>query len=272
MYFELVIEIAGITTRIAFDGLNSEQIKRLKYNYSAFFSLDRTPVMNINAHVDVGDVFLPNDGGVLQIRSWRDLNTTHFISHREHGWFDLRNQRGELIIPPGGSPENFLRVMYSWLALEHGALLVHASGVIRRGRGYAFFGPSGSGKTTITRLSKGDTILSDDMIIIKCSESNHAEARLIGTPFHGNEFEAPIINRSSELQGLYCLVKDHLNSVSSVRKQEAIARLASCVPFIMSQSESAHQVLELCQRIVESRPVQELHFRKDPDFWSVIDG
>ncbi len=56
---------------------------------------------------------------------------------------------------PGGNPENYLRVIYAWRCLEQGALLVHASGVIRRGRGFVFFGPSGSGKTTSARLSPG---------------------------------------------------------------------------------------------------------------------
>jgi hypothetical protein len=62
--------------------------------------------------------------------------------------------------------ENFLRVVFAHVALEKGALLLHGAGVVRGGSAYVFFGPSGSGKTTVTSLSKGDRILSDDLVMI----------------------------------------------------------------------------------------------------------
>src|SRR5207247_1225576 len=62
--------------------------------------------------------------------------------------------------------ENFLRILTASHILESGGFLLHASGVVRAGRAYVFFGPSGSGKTTVTHLSPGDQVLSDDLTLV----------------------------------------------------------------------------------------------------------
>ena len=146
--------------------------------------------------VEEGGPFIPIEPGPWKIETAMDEEgNVHFKSFFEDGWFNLQSSRGELVMRPQGNPENFLRVWYAWRLAEVGAILVHASGLIKNGLGYCFFGASGSGKTTITRLSGGTLILSDDLVVVKCGEtSKDAPVILFGVPFRGELVEGPRIN------------------------------------------------------------------------------
>jgi hypothetical protein len=179
--------------------------------------------------------------------------------------------RGELTLRPQGDPENFLRVWYAWRCLDEGALLLHASGAVRGGRGYVFFGPSGSGKTTTARLSleAGCTVLSDDLVILKKQVGVwHA----CGVPFRGELPEAPRTNLAAPARGIFILVKHPEHGTTPAPFPEALARLAACVPFVMSRPLGAQAVTAICADLAGSVPVRYLRFRRDPGFWRVIDG
>lgn len=82
-------------------------------------------------------------------------------SYEFAGSADAQTGRAELALVVAGGPafergaENFLRVLTALQVLDHGGLLVHGAGIVRRGRAHVFFGPSGSGKTTVLRLVLG---------------------------------------------------------------------------------------------------------------------
>lgn len=269
---ELVIEVAGIRIKLSIQESHAYNNTQLSRDYAAFVVRPNGREPIISVRIEQGEQFLSYKPGPIRIDTWREAHLMRFISYRECGWYDFSSQQGELLMRPGGYPENFLRALYAWLGVEHGSLLLHSSGVVHKGRGYVFFGASGSGKTTITRLSVGDFILSDDLVMLRRQPGTPSSVAVYGTPFRGDFAEAPRLNTSAKLCGLYALVKDQVHELRPINREQAAAMLAACVPFVMSRPDSAGRVLELCQRIVDAQPVQALHFRRDPGFWSVIDG
>lgn len=267
---ELAICIAGMPMTLGLGDLNRDDRLKIAERYSAFATSEDRPNPGVTLEIEPGPPFIPfHAGSTWQIRTSERGGRIEFESHREQGWMDRMTGEGLLVMRPEGNPENFLRVMYAWLCLESDGLLLHAAGIVREERGYVFFGPSGSGKTTITRLSLDHTVLSDDLVILR----REGEAvRVYGVPFRGDMPEAPRTNVSAELDGLLLLVKDSYHHITPVSTIEAVARLASCVPFVMTGPGNAARVMDICSSIQELMPVRALHFRPDSGFWRAIDG
>ena len=269
---EIEISIADIPTHLVLVDLPDEVQDKLNRDYSSFMVSQSEKAMSVAISYQEGEPFLPLLPGDWQVQTSLSGENVSYKSYFEQGWFNLKTGHGELLLRPLGGIENFLRVLYAWRCLDHDAILLHASGVIHKGRGFVFFGPSTSGKTTITRFSKGMTILSDDLVIIGCENEVSPVVRVFGVPFRGELPEAERTNSSAPLLGLFSLVKDFENRLVTINQAEAVAKLAACTPFVMMHSESTQKVLKLCHTITQRMPVEALHFRPDPEFWSVIDG
>ncbi len=266
---ELTISIADLPITLQFDQLDVATRTKIVEHYADFIVPSAQAHYWVKVRVEPGAEFIPFGFSMAwQIRTTRQNDRIDFESHCEKGWVDGTTRRGELVIRPrGGNIENFLRVLYAWLCIEHGSLLLHACGIIRDRRGYVFFGPSGNGKTTTARLSSQYTILSDDLIIIK----KHQDRFIVcGTPFRGDLPEAPRTNQSAELVGVFALTKDTRHYLAPLASSEAVARLVQCVPFVMSQPENAMRVTDICVDLVNRVSVQMLHFRRDAGFWELI--
>jgi hypothetical protein len=270
---ELSFSIAGMNTRLVVANTSPYRLEEVAQKYDQFATNAQEQVFVIQISVEEGMPFLSIKPGPWEIHTQKIGSIVEFESYMEKGWFDLTALRGELVLRPKGNPENFLRVLYAWRSLENSAILLHASGMIRKEKGYTFFGKSGSGKTTITRNASGAVILSDDLVVLKYEEVNGKNGvRVFGVPFRGSLIEAQRINASAPLCGLYSLVKARDNELRPMSDAEAVTRLAACVPFVMSDPENAKRVLDLCQDINRCVKVSSLHFRPDPEFWSLIDG
>ena len=266
--YTLNLSIADIPVTLRLNNLDEPMRARLLERYAPFVAAAPSKGIAIDVQVEPGPEYIPFESAeTWQIKSTVLAGRLEFESYLEKGWVDLAGH-GALTLRPKGGVENFLRVLYAWQCLDHGALLLHASGVIRRGKGYVFFGPSGSGKTTIAGLSLDHTVLSDDLVIVKkCGQT----CRVYGVPFRGDLPGAPRTNARADLRGLFMLVKADEHRLAPVSAPEAVARLAACVPFVMSQPANAGRVTELCADLVASAPVFALHFRREPGFWSVVD-
>jgi hypothetical protein len=270
--WEITIEIVGLPTRIVFDGIPLVLKKQLGEWYSAFAITSGYELTQVRVSVKPGEVFIPLKPGPWPILTSELDGQVEFASYYEKGWFNLDTSFGELLMRPEGNLENFLRVLYAWRCLTQEALLLHASGLVRDGRGYVFFGPSGSGKTTVTRLSEGALVLSDDLVILKCEDMDgEPSVRVYGAPFRGELAEAARSNASAPLAGLFSLVKDERHFTKEISPSVADARLVASVPFVTGQPSGAGRALALCAEISCRVQVKELHFRRDPGFWEVID-
>jgi hypothetical protein len=162
--------------------------------------------------------------------------------------------------------DSFLRILFTLILANKKGLVLHASAVSENGRGSVFFGPSGSGKTTIAQLSAGRTLLSDEMVIIKPHNGGY---RVYGAPFW-SEFTLGQSSVRAELDGLYSLKKDHMNSLMSLDRMQALLNLYQCVPFFDDDSQLRSRILDNCRTLVDAIPIYELHFLPDLSFWQIL--
>jgi hypothetical protein len=264
------VSIADLPVMLDLTQCDSSTRSRIAEHYNEFIVPSEPAEFSIRVRIEPGSPFIqPTAASTWQVKTIESNGRIEFESFFETGWADRTTGEGELVLRAEGEPENFLRVLYAWLSLKHDGLLLHACGVISKEKGYVFFGASGSGKTTTARFSLDRTVLSDDLVIIKKQDGIF---RLYGVPFRGDFIEAPRSNASADLRGLFTLTKDSKHFLAPVELQEAIARLASCVPFVMAQPSAARRVSEICIDLATHVQVQSLHFRRDPGFWEVIDG
>lgn len=266
----ITLSIADWRVSLLLDECDAMARAQILARYAAFIIPFDSRALTVRVRSEPGELFIPfgERGSVWQIRTMTQNGVIHFESHAEKGWLDRAAGRGELVLRPRGNIENYLRVLYAWLALDHDSLLLHACGIIRNGKGYVFFGPSGSGKTTTATLSAVHTILSDDLVIIKkIAGTYHA----CGVPFRGDLPEAPRTNAAAPLRGLFTLVKDTQHFLVPLALPDAVAQLVRCVPFVMAQAENARRVANVCLDLATRVPVREMHFCRDAGFWDVID-
>jgi hypothetical protein len=216
-----------------------------------------------------------------------------------HGWveFPYHNQVTAI--------ESFLRIAYSFLALEQGGLLLHSAGVRRDGHGYIFPGRSGTGKSTIAGLATArEEVLSDEMVLVRPTAGGY---RVHSTPFFGTAAAEPR-DCSAPLAAGFLPVKDADVYLSRPRPADALARLLAGVLFFDPDPRLSGRVPDpqLSGRVPDPRlsgrapyppmpewgpeppwrerlltiaadvtaciPFFELHFRRDPSFWVCLDA
>ena len=244
----------------------------MRERYAEFLS---DPVVAPHAEVTVviipNAVYIepePNSTWVTDVSITK--NILRFKSYFECGELNLASKKGRLEMAQNGSIENFLRVLYAWLALQNDSLLLHAAGMAKDGKGYVFFGPSGSGKSTTAGISAEITqVLSDDLVLIRHTPAGYD---LCGVPFLGELSDAPRQNLTVPLVGLYRLQQDVAHHLSPIPRVLAVAELAACAPFIMQHLNLGEQLIDVCNQLSTHIPVQQLNFKRDPGFWTLIDG
>lgn len=259
------INIAGFAVAVEID--DDEKRAAVRERYREFIAARAEPLVTVRVKVSNGARFVPLRSGPWIIELDEKGDRLDYRSHFDAGWMEIEAGKAFLEIAPEADIENFLRVLYARLCLRAGGLLLHAAGVVRDEAGFVFFGPSGSGKTTTARLSPGLAILSDDLVIVKIEDGG---VRVYGVPFRGDFAEAPRVNRRADLRGLFTLVKAAEHAVCQVESAEAIARLLSCVPFVMTDARRARRAMEIGLQITERVPVRALHFRLDSGFWGLL--
>lgn len=266
----LMLNIGGISVLISAG--NQEFMAQIKERYANFITRGRDPSLKIEVEISPSwnfkikptptvvspDARFDNSKGRWTIK-WQGLS----------GEFDLRSGKGKFSCSPGPSGLNsFLRFVYSLILPKEPGFLVHASNLIRNGKGYIFPGKSGAGKTTIAQLSPDATLLSDDISLIKIV--NGAPVAF-GTPFWG-ALAVGGENVSTTITGIYFPIKDKENYVQKLSPRQALERLLPNVVFFARDSEFSKQLFNLCYDLVSKVPAHELHFSPEPTFWRCIDA
>ena len=247
---------------------HSATCRRLRRRYSDFLEPELSPDVIIALKVEAGACFLKLEPGPWVVKTSRDERWLNFESYFERGWADLEQGRGELVMSPQASPENFLRVIFAHLALERNGLLVHAAGVVKEGSAYVFFGPSDSGKTTSVGLAPHGIILSDDMVLLRVAED---QVTVQGVPFRGSLPETSRNNIAKPTAAIFSLRKAPHHALAELSKARASAALLGCVPFVLDYPPAGPQAMALVERILHLTPVLQLSFRRDPLFWELIE-
>ncbi|MCS7220164.1 MAG: hypothetical protein RML36_03615 [Anaerolineae bacterium] len=265
--YEIRISIADICVALCVDDANMAE--RIRARYAEFLAPNAPADLAIEVAVREGVQFVPMRPGPWVINTTFQNEVLTFESYVEKGAVNLATGEGHLVMAPTGLIEYFLRALYAWCTLRAGGLLLHSAGVVKDGRAFLFFGVSGSGKTTATRLSDGHIILSDDILIVKPVNGSF---QAFGVPFRSGEMQdTPQTNIRAPLAGLYRLRKAPEHRLAPMPLARAVAELASCARPVAINPDLGRQVVDICVRLATQVPVFELYFRKDPDFWRVID-
>lgn len=264
MVAELGLKIADLRTVILTGDPDVADL--VKGRYTGFLS-EGAPYWRITIGVGPATA-VPSAAGVV-VR--RNGGSGRFLVERQDfvGSVDLRERSGQVVLaePDEISLDCFLRVAYSLALVEAGGLLVHASSLMREGKGYLFCGPSGSGKTTVARLSPDATLLTDEISIVMVSD---AHAFCYGTPFWG-ELARGGEHRSAPLVGIYFLHKAGRHAVEALRPRQSLERLLPNVLFFAREAELTARLLRISADLIEAVPCFDLSFRPDPGFWEVVE-
>lgn len=187
------------------------------------------------------------------------------------GCMDMKARRGRNTFRKGMETiavESFLRICYSFLAIEHEGLLLHSAGVLRDDNGYIFPGQSGTGKSTIASLATAkETILSDEMVVVRKSEGDYL---VYSTPFYGTN-ESTEQNIGAYLKAAFLPVKDDEVYLKETRPAQALSRLLASVLFFSQEPSLNERLMGIATDVVARVPFYEMHFRRDASFWGCID-
>ena len=177
-------------------------------------------------------------------------------------WKDGRNQSIE---DPFIYPLDQLVTMMVLARRQRGAL-IHAAGVIHHQRAIAFAGVSGAGKSTLVSVL-GDAFnsISDDRVIIRVDGEGII---LFGTPWVGEGRAARA--QSAPLAALAFLRQATVTEARPLTKQEALRQLLPTLSVPWFEEHAATDVLAVAEKLLESVPAYELHFRPDQEVQGVI--
>ena len=162
----------------------------------------------------------------------------------------------------------------NWHIKQNG-LCIHSAAIANKRQGFLFLGDSGAGKSTTASVSvaAGHNALGDDLNFIL---ANGKEDYLLAAA------PSPVISPVGYsmlrplLRGIFILVKDTKDYLLPLsQKQTALALFDSFqkqTPYTRRLSDKLfahafHTIANIARHI----PAYELHFRKTPDFWKLID-
>lgn len=263
----LVLSIGDISVLVFSE--SHEFMAQTEKRYANFISTETAPLFRIQVNI-LAEKMGPNlapDVEKPQVRFDNGTERGTFAWQGLSGEFDLvsREARMSCTLSPTGL-NSFLRFVYSLVLLKEPGFLVHASGLIKNEKGYIFPGKSGVGKTTITRLSPGATLLSDDIPLVKIGDA----PLIFGTPFWGDLAVAGE-KTSAPLAGIYFPVKDKKNYTERLKARQVFEKLLPNVVFFFKNAEFSKQLFNLCFDLATKVPGYELHFLPDFSFWGCID-
>jgi hypothetical protein len=266
--------------RMRLEGLSGVQARSLRERFRPFTTEGRGQAdltIGLSGAPVARFLRLPVAGDVetYRLESRSEGGRISLWSYEFAGWVEAASRRARLdLVEAGGDLfdrglENFLRVMTAFFVLERGGFLLHGSAVVREGKAYIFFGPSGSGKTTVTDLSPGDLVLSDDLtLVVPDSGKGYVAA---GIPFGMAHHRVPDSGGCFPIVSFNRLVQSQSVRREPIRGAQAVAEVASSLPFVMQETRQASRAMEVLSLALGSVPVYRLFFRKDGAFWNAVE-
>ena len=155
----------------------------------------------------------------------------------------------------------------NWLA-SLGDLILHASGVIMDGKGYAFIGSAGAGKSTLAAsllANHAALVLGEDTLILRCLEGRFW---IYGTPWHLDpDMCSP---NGAPLEKLFFLDRTAGHGVESLTPVDGITRIlqTAFIPYYRPKAVSG--ILDRLILLAEQVPFHSLSYPLGSDAWKFI--
>jgi len=258
------IEVAGTVFRVT--GLDSHGRAWVEARYAPFLSR-RAPSIT----VAVATTERYRSGRMP--RPSATWSNGHFalasLPARADGDLVRRRVRFRAAPGPALNPDLF-RLLCGFLVMQRGGVLVHASGVVERGRAWVFSGPSGSGKTTIAGLAAGRRVLNDETVALVPTTRGWTAC---ATPFYGSG--GPSMARANErapLRALCFLRKADGFAHRRLSPRETVVRAFPEVMLPKRDGRVAERLLASLVALARQVPAYDLAFAPRPSLWEFLDG
>lgn len=247
---------------------NHEHLSRSLHERYEAFSIGSPTTTDLRVSIELDNQFQP-----AQATSAAPLfspATSQLLTPGCACTLDIAARAARLRVPAAysiGDIDYCLRAIYALLAYRRGGVLFHGAGIVRNQRALLFFGHSGSGKTTVARLSPGDLVLNDDLVLLLPHNSGWM---VYATPFSNSTQVGPAGPYHAPLAALLRLVQAKQVFLEAMSRGRAVAELLSCMPMLITDDGHSHQLLDIGQRLVCAVPIYRLHFLPDASFWQVV--
>ena len=168
---------------------------------------------------------------------------------------------------------DFLKTCLQVLLLERGGTLLHASGVERGGRGFAFLGPTGAGKSTAARLlggSRGARVLNDDLVAV-CLEGEGATVR--ATPWIGSK-GGECSPGQAPLACIFVLSREGRDGTfrfARLSPKDALKELLANLPWLGESERLTGETVSQAARLAGAVPFISLAYSLSDDLWGRVE-
>lgn len=177
------------------------------------------------------------------------------------------NEKGKFVYPLFHDLEIVFFV--NWLG-SLGDIILHASGVILDGKGYAFIGSAGAGKSTLAAtLAKEGAVtnLGEDQVILRMRDG---QFWIYGTPWHLNpEMCSP---QGVRLEKLFFLERNGKYATEPIKPTDGITRIlqTAFVPYYRPALVSC--IMDHLVLLAEEVPFRSLSYPLGSDVLKLING
>lgn len=166
--------------------------------------------------------------------------------------------------------EKLTRYLYVFILSSENVMLLHSAACAVKDKGYLFLGPGNSGKTTVTELSKGVKVLSDDKTFIRRKGKHYY---LYRTPLLGYEKVTALkqIKESIPIDKIFLLKKSKKVQFKKISKAGAMAAILARVKDLNHLcKQDIEKVFNMSYEIASSIDAYKMYFKKDNSFWQDI--
>jgi hypothetical protein len=274
--------------RCALKSRDTEIFPKFKHIYSGFLTRESP---DITVELVESDQSVPPDlaAALSNTRYIHDNNQFQTTSHLLSGRYDLTCQSIRFVgIKTLADPTKEFNHLNKMMALAYYSackikydgdiptMLVHACGLIRRGRALLFTGPSEAGKTTIARLAQGEDcqVINDEILLVSRPAPVDHSIIVRSVPVLGRFASRP--GAKATLRCIFMLKKGDRTEVRRLTRTEGYLKFMRQVitPAYIGQRDRRavySLIAKFSDEITGNVPVFELEFNLDKQkLWQAV--
>lgn len=161
-----------------------------------------------------------------------------------------------------------LKVLLSFLTIEHGGLLLHSSAVHSGENALLFMGKSGAGKSTIAQLIGSEWGICNDEFNIILPEGN--DFALYSSPFGTYKKLPDNDQKHYKLIHIFSICKSTENSIFQISRKQLVMELFKNTCAFPSTDSYSQKLITNVHSVVEAVPIELLLFSKNESLLSFL--